>query len=209
VRRIVSCVVSGRDIIEQYKSEHALRASEAKYAAIFEKSPYALAIASSPGGKFTSVNDAFLRLFEYTREEVLGKTSADLGMADDESRQKALEGLRENGSVFGMECIRYTKTRRAIHVAMSLSWVQTGEIAHVLVTIEDLSARKEAAEAKRWYPDRKAEFASHCAKFSIGFRSKSPMVVMGFSKKIAIAFLIASGTETNEKAAAPASDWPS
>lgn len=146
---IMGGVVSARDITEQKRAERALRESELKYATIFEKSPYALAFSKSPQGTFVAVNDAFLRLFEYSREEVLGKTAVELGMIDEITFRSMIARVRSLGALRAFECIRYTKHGHERHVALSLDPVQIEDAKYVLVSMEDISARVEAVEAKR------------------------------------------------------------
>ena len=148
---IMGAILSARDTTEQKRAERALRESELKYATIFEKSPYALILVSAPSGTCCAVNDAFLRLFEFSRDEILGKTAAELNLTNDQSQQEVYALLVEKGSVRAFECVRYTKHGRKLNVAMSLDWVRIEGALYVLTTVEDISARLEAAESKRLY----------------------------------------------------------
>jgi PAS domain-containing protein len=87
--------VFARDITERKHGElerdelvEALRESEQSHSAIFEKSPFAVALSRMPDGVTVNVNDAFLSLFEHSRDEVLGKTSVELGITGSASRAK-------------------------------------------------------------------------------------------------------------------------
>lgn len=153
---IIGAVMSAHDITEQKRAERALRESELKYATIFEKSPYALVLATAPNGACSAVNDAFLRLFECSRDDVLGKTAAEAHVTDEQSQQELFAQLVEHGSVRGFECVRYTKNGRKLHVALSLDWVHIEDASYVLATVEDLAARVEAAESKRLYLESQA-----------------------------------------------------
>lgn len=153
---IMGAVLSAREITEQKRTERALRESELRYATIFEKSPYALVLVKAPSGTCCAVNDAFLRLFEYSREEVLGKTAAELRLTDEQSQQEMYAMLVDQGSLHGFECVRYTKNGRKRNVAVSLDWVQIEDVSYVLATTEDLAARVEAAESKRLYLESQA-----------------------------------------------------
>ena len=98
--------IFGRDISARKRAEQerealveALRDSEQRYAALFEKSPFAMTLSSLPGFAIVDVNDAFLALFEYTsRDQVLGRTSTQLGIADEASRADIARRFAADGS---------------------------------------------------------------------------------------------------------------
>lgn len=69
-----------RDITQVRKAERALRASEEKFSKVFRSSPDWIAITTLSEGRFIEVNDAFLNITGYSREEVIGKTSAELNL---------------------------------------------------------------------------------------------------------------------------------
>ncbi len=69
-----------RDISERKANEVALRLSEERFASTFRASPYPLALSRLSDGKFFDVNDALLALYGAAREEVVGKTSLELGI---------------------------------------------------------------------------------------------------------------------------------
>src|SRR2546425_7993429 len=94
---------------EKPPEREALEESEGQYAAIFDNAPFAIALTRLPDGATISVNDAFLALFEYTREEVIGHTSVDLGISDPASRARVAAELAERGSVRDFECSRVAK----------------------------------------------------------------------------------------------------
>jgi PAS domain S-box-containing protein len=102
-----------------------------------------------PDGILVGVNDAFLKLFEYTREEVMGKTSVDLGISDPDSRAKVAAELRERGSVQDFEAIRTTKSGARRILSLNLDWVSISGQEHILTTIRDITERKQAEEALR------------------------------------------------------------
>jgi len=68
-----------REIAERRRTEAALRASEEKFATAFRCSPDAMAISCLETGEVLEINDSFLVMTGYRREEVIGRTSADIG----------------------------------------------------------------------------------------------------------------------------------
>ena len=68
-----------RDVTAKVQAEIALRESEKQFAALFRNSPVSLALISVKDATFVDVNEIFLINSGFSREEVLGKTSGELG----------------------------------------------------------------------------------------------------------------------------------
>jgi len=92
------------------------------------------------------VNDAFLALFEFSGEEAIGRTSLELGIADNESRKEVALELERHGAVRGFECKRTTKTGKLVYVSLSLDWAEIGGEKHILTIIQDITERKKVEE---------------------------------------------------------------
>lgn len=91
------------DITERKQAEIALRQSEERFATIFRQSPVGCAIISSDG-IFLNANENLLRTMGRSAEEVVGKTSVELGFFPSlEERSKFRDRLRAEHSVRGAE----------------------------------------------------------------------------------------------------------
>lgn len=105
---------------EHKQAELLLRQSEQKYSIIFDKSPYAIALNKMPENMIVGVNDAFLKLFEFTRTEVIGKTSAELGIADAELRAKIGAEFQAHGKLHDFEVTRTNKAgKRSLNLSVT------------------------------------------------------------------------------------------
>jgi len=83
---------------EREKMESALRESEERFSKAFKSSPVAISISRLGDGRFVDVNDAFLDMFGYRREDVIGRSSLDLKMWFKPSDRQALaRELQEKG----------------------------------------------------------------------------------------------------------------
>lgn len=67
----------GKDIIGQKIIEDALRETEGRFEAFMDNGP-AVAFIKNEAGEFVYVNELFLRLFNKRRDEVIGRSDADL-----------------------------------------------------------------------------------------------------------------------------------
>ena len=91
------------DITERKHAELALKESEERFSTIFRHSPVGCGIVSTEG-VFVNVNDALLKMFGLTAEQVVGRTGVDLGLwKSQEERDSFYRRLRAEGSIKNME----------------------------------------------------------------------------------------------------------
>ena len=81
------------DITERKQAEAALRQSEALFSTIFQFSPVAIGFSRVDDDRFADVNEAFLQMFGHTREEVIGRTSLQLGLWPSRAEREDLLGV--------------------------------------------------------------------------------------------------------------------
>jgi PAS domain S-box-containing protein len=118
-----------RDITAQKQAEEALRASEERFAKAFQASPDGLVISRIADGVVLEVNDSFVSMSGFARDEIIGKTATQLGLCTDpSSRERALQILSEQNSVRDFEV---TMRRRS------------GEIRWILFSAEPMDLRGE------------------------------------------------------------------
>jgi two-component system, sporulation sensor kinase A len=65
--------------MERLQVEDALRVSETKFSTAFRSSPDAIAITTLNDGCYIEINDSCLRMLGYRREEMLGRSTLQLG----------------------------------------------------------------------------------------------------------------------------------
>jgi PAS domain S-box-containing protein len=70
--------VTMRDVSKRKQSEDALRKSEERFSKAFRSNPLAITISTEAEGRYLDVNDAFLDLLGYRREDVIGRTARGL-----------------------------------------------------------------------------------------------------------------------------------
>jgi PAS domain S-box-containing protein len=84
-RQVIQAFIT--DVTERKRAQAALAESEARFSAAFQASPAFLGILSMSDGKYVLVNDAQLNWLGCPREEVIGRTCADLGMWENPSER--------------------------------------------------------------------------------------------------------------------------
>ncbi|KAB2954357.1 PAS domain S-box protein [Heliorestis acidaminivorans] len=72
--------IAGRDITEQKETLRKLHLSEALFSKVFHANPNPMAINEIDNCKFTEVNDSFLEVTGFTREEVLWKSPEEINL---------------------------------------------------------------------------------------------------------------------------------
>jgi len=97
---IVGASKIARDISERKCVEEELRKAEERFGKAFRCNPLAVSISTQAEGRYLDVNEAFLKILGYTREDVIGHTAAGLGFwAQPSQREQMLKRLEENGHV--------------------------------------------------------------------------------------------------------------
>ncbi len=138
------------DITERKLSENILRESKEKFSTAFQTSPYAITITRAKDGKFIEVNDAFLTVAGYTREEAYADSSIGLKVwMNSEDRDRVVNDLREGRMVFGHEYPFRRKGDTTFMGSFSARVILLNGEQCILSSIEDITERKRTEEALR------------------------------------------------------------
>jgi diguanylate cyclase (GGDEF)-like protein/PAS domain S-box-containing protein len=128
----------------------ALRTTEKRYRAVFQTSLDPISITKMNDGTYVDVNPAFLKLLDYERDEVVGRTSLDLGVwVDPEDRKRLVEVLRENAPCHDLEFRLRKKNGEIIWILLSCSAMEIDGDMCLLCVIRDLSHTKAAEDEIR------------------------------------------------------------
>ena len=135
------------DHTEHERAKEALSLSEDKFRKAFRSSPDWFVISTLEDGFYLDVNEAFLHTTGYSREEVIGHTSIELGIwADPEERVEMTKILKEQGVVRNLEARFRTKTGEILHVLWSAEVIDYGEEKCLIAVTRDITDRKRAEE---------------------------------------------------------------
>ncbi len=139
-----------RDITERKRAEDALRKSEEKFYKAFYSSPNAMALTTSKEGRFLEVNDGFLRLNGFSREEVIGRTSKELGIwVNPKDRVRIVRIMREKGRVADEEYKSRTKSGEIHTMLFSAEPIEIAGESCMISSATDITERKLADEKLR------------------------------------------------------------
>src|SRR5262249_43694010 len=87
-----------REIAARTQALAALRESEARFSTAFRASPVAIGISTLVDGRYIDVNDSYLAMLGYHREEVIGHTALDLELwVSPEDRDRMIQALHQHG----------------------------------------------------------------------------------------------------------------
>jgi len=147
--RMVLTIVTLVDIAERKLAEAALRESEERFARAFQASPDGLVISRIEDAVFLEVNDSFVAMCGYARDEIIGKSAFELGLyADPSSRARAVQILEERHFVRDFELTIRRKSGELRQVLLSAERMDLrGE--HCWLTLSrDITERKQAEEER-------------------------------------------------------------
>jgi PAS domain S-box-containing protein len=147
--RMVLTIVTFSDIAERKLAEAALRESEERFAKAFQASPDGLVISRIADAVILEVNDSFVSMSGYARDEIIGRSALQIGLyADPSSRERALKILEEQGVVRDFELTMRRKSGEVRWILLSVEPMDLrGE--HCWLTIShDITERKHAEEER-------------------------------------------------------------
>ena len=136
------------DIGERKLAEDALRLSEQKFALSFAGNPAAVALTRLEDGLFVDVNDAWVALTGFSREEAIGHSARGMHIwPSAESASRFVEELRATGTLRGREQ-EFLKKSGEVYVAqLSAQVLVIRDERIILSTLVDITARKRAEDA--------------------------------------------------------------
>ncbi|WP_109118758.1 EAL domain-containing protein [Azospirillum sp. TSO22-1] len=136
-------IVIARDISARKAMENRMLQSEQKFAQLFAISPDPMIVAEIDTGRILDVNLSFVTGFGYAREEVLGRSTVEIGLWVDPSQRAAtVEVMRRRGQLRNHEVDFRTTRGEVVTVLGSSAEVQIDGRSCWLVQFKDITERK-------------------------------------------------------------------
>jgi PAS domain S-box-containing protein len=140
------------DITERKQAEFKLKESEARYRAAFNNSIDAVNINRLSDGVYIDINQGFLEIVGYQRDEVIGRSSLELNIwADPADRQKLVAALKTQGYCRNLEARFLRKDGSHLWGLMSASVMEVDGIACILSVTRDITVMKAEREELERY----------------------------------------------------------
>ncbi|MGA7122650.1 MAG: PAS domain S-box protein [Polyangiaceae bacterium] len=152
----LSLIVIAEDVTEKRRTEDALREAESRLATVFRLSPVPIAIIRWADRRYIDVNETFTAVFGWSKNEVLGKTPAQLGIqppeedivsgADAPSLSQRLSSL---GSVTSAEVVLRNKSGQELICLASVAFADISGERCVVGFFRDVTRARALDESLR------------------------------------------------------------
>jgi PAS domain S-box-containing protein len=135
------------DITLRKQMGEALRLSEEKFSKAFRNSPSIISISTLKAGAFLEINESFEKHTGYGRNELLGRTAADIGLwVDPNDRASLLDEIEKRGFARGKEVAFRAKSGQVVVVLLSVEPIELSGVKCLLAVGQDITDRKRAEE---------------------------------------------------------------
>jgi PAS domain S-box-containing protein len=138
-------------LVLDVETERALKLSEQRFSKIFRACPAAIGMVTIKDGRLIDVNDRYLEMFGYRRDEMVGRTAVELGLwVDPGQRTRVIGALRQSGSVRDVHARLRRKAGEIFDALLSMETIDLQEEPEpVLVSmITDVTDRRRAEEER-------------------------------------------------------------
>ena len=133
------------DITQRKRALMDLQKSEEKFSTAFDSCPLAASISRISDGRFIEVNASYERNFGWSRADLVGKTSLEVGFwPDTEARDAWLQAIYDAGRLVDYEVVWKHKSGELRDVALSSEIIRLGDESCILTYLTDITARKGA-----------------------------------------------------------------
>lgn len=141
---------AANDITERKLAEEALQASESRFSIAFNSNPMLASISMLEGGRFLAVNDSFVALTGYSREEAVGHTALELNLwPNPDDRRRVMDKLKKETRVRDFEASIRLKNGEERVLLLSIEKIELDGQVCLLHVADDITLRKRAEQALR------------------------------------------------------------
>jgi PAS domain S-box-containing protein len=124
-------------------AEESMRENEYRFRSIFNSSPIAIGIGRKDDGRLVEVNDAWLQLYGFERDEAIGRTTTELNLyVKDDDRNEIVRIISDCGQVINREIRIRRKSGETLVVLYSAELIELRGEAFLQVMMTDVTEQK-------------------------------------------------------------------
>jgi PAS domain S-box-containing protein len=115
----------------------------------FSNSLNPMAISKVKDGTYIAVNEAFTKITELPRQELIGQTSVGIGHITTEPRMLIINAIKEKGYAQNIELEVRVKNNKVIYELFNSFVITSGKDEFMLTIITDITERRLSEEARQ------------------------------------------------------------
>jgi PAS domain S-box-containing protein len=139
----VSVLGTARDVTARLETEQAIRRSEQMFRVVWENCPEGIGIVTLEDQRFVDVNESLLALLGYRREEIIGRTAAEIGMwTYPEQQSGMIQAVRTHSALKNIEASLLDRAGQTHDVLVSGESIQVELELCLVLIVHDVSDRK-------------------------------------------------------------------
>jgi PAS domain S-box-containing protein len=136
----VNFAIRRREVME-------LRESEEKFSKAFQANPVGIAITEMETGRYIEVNESFCRILGYSPQELIGRTTVELGnWSSAKERNQAFQSLVAGETLRDFELQIRTRGGGSTTVLVNSETIDLAGKRCIVSLVEDITERKRATE---------------------------------------------------------------